>query len=101
LFVFYLEELSSNSVHIVWVLPRLGLNQFLFFRSFKVFGSFASFHFDPHQQNIDMNCAGLGNQSFDVVLVKGAFNLEEPQRVGISEWETDGEQMGSNREGWI
>jgi hypothetical protein len=42
-----------------------------------------------------LNCAGLGNQSCDVVLVKGAFNLGEPQGVGISEWETDGEQMGS------
>ncbi len=40
------------------------------------------------------SCAGLGNQSCDVVLVKGAFSLEEPQRVGISEWETDGEQWG-------
>ncbi len=39
-------------------------------------------------------CAGLGNQSCDVVLVKGAFTWEKTQGVGISEWETDGEQMG-------
>jgi hypothetical protein len=54
----------------------------------------AFFGFENHN---DCSCAGLGNQSCDVILVKGAFNLEEPQRVGISEWETDGEQMGS---GW-
>jgi hypothetical protein len=51
-------------------------------------------------RSVRQRCAGLGNQSCDVVLVKGAFNLEEPQRVGISEWETDGEQMGSKGEGW-
>jgi hypothetical protein len=41
-----------------------------------------------------MNCAGLGNQSCNVVLVKGAFILGGPQGFRISEWETDGEQMG-------
>jgi hypothetical protein len=39
-------------------------------------------------------CAGHGSQCCDVVLVKGRINLEKPQGVGISEWETDGEQMG-------
>jgi hypothetical protein len=29
-----------------------------------------------------------------VVLVKGRIKLGKPQGVGISEWETDGEQMG-------
>ncbi len=32
--------------------------------------------------------------SCDVVLVKGRINLGKPKGVGISEWETDGEQMG-------
>jgi hypothetical protein len=40
-------------------------------------------------------CAGLGNQCCDVVLVKGALTWEKPQGVRVSEWETDGEQMGS------
>jgi hypothetical protein len=40
-------------------------------------------------------CAGLGNQCCDVVLVKGALTWEKPQGVGVSEWETDEEQMGS------
>ncbi len=39
-------------------------------------------------------CAGLGSQCCDVVLVKGHINSGKPQGVGISEWETDGEQMG-------
>ncbi len=38
-------------------------------------------------------CAGLGSQCCNVVLVKGRINLGKPQGVGISEWETDGEQM--------
>jgi hypothetical protein len=37
------------------------------------------------QKEASYQCAGLGNQSCDVVLVKGAFTLEEPQGVGISE----------------
>ncbi len=36
-------------------------------------------------------CAGLGNQGCDVVLVKGAFNLEEPQGLGF----LNEKQMGS------
>ena len=41
-------------------------------------------------------CAGLGSQCCDVVLVRGRINLGKPQGVGVSEWETDGEQMGSS-----
>ncbi len=38
-------------------------------------------------------CAGLVNQSCDVVLVRGAFSSGKPQGVRISEW-------GGNGEGW-
>jgi hypothetical protein len=41
------------------------------------------------------NCAGLRNQSCDVVLVKGALTWENHKGSGASEWETDGEQTGS------
>jgi hypothetical protein len=39
------------------------------------------------------NCAGLGSQYCDVVLVRGHINSGKPQGVGISEW-------GANGEGW-
>ncbi len=46
------------------------------------------------------NCAGLGNQSCDVVLVKGALTSENNEGSGF----LNGKQMGSNwgvdGEGW-
>jgi hypothetical protein len=51
--------------------------------------------------SVGSNCAGLGSQCCDVVLVRGRINLGKPQGVGISEWETDGEQMGRDGNDWI
>ncbi len=42
---------------------------------------------------LGITCAGPGSQCCDVVLVKGRINLGKPQGVGVSEWETDGEQI--------
>jgi hypothetical protein len=46
------------------------------------------------------HCAGLGNQSWDVVLVKGALTWENHKGSGLLNGKQMGSKRGADGEGW-
>jgi hypothetical protein len=49
---------------------------------------------------VNMYCAGLGNQSCDVVLVKGALAWENHKGSGFLNGKQMGNRWGTDGEGW-
>ncbi len=51
-------------------------------------------------QNFECNCAGLGNQSCNVVLVKDALTWEDHKGSGFLNGKKMGNKWGADGEGW-
>jgi hypothetical protein len=53
-----------------------------------------------HRNVYNYSCAGLGNQSCDVVLVKSALTWEDHKGSGFLKGKQMGNKWGADGEGW-